>query len=568
MRRISWYIAFAILLAVGVTAALPSDSATVASAAAENPDTNSAITAADRLYRSGKFAEAENSFQALVQMNPKLVPAQVGLIWAMLKQQKIDESLDVVNAALAAQPTSAALLAAKGDVLFRRGEMSDAERAYRAALDLDGKQVRAHLGLARLYSSYSLFRHAYDELQVAHDIAPNDRDVQRAWWAMLPRRQRLANIEAYLAANVYDEQEATRMKEYVEFLRATVDQPVHACRLVGKIESTDTKLEPMFADANHIRSVGLSANVNGHRVHLLLDTGAGGIVMGRKAAEKIGLNRISSMHYGGIGDKGWQTGYTAVADRIQIGELEFQDCVVSVTDKRSIANEDGLIGADVLRAYLIDIDIPAMRLRLSPLPKHPEDIIAPTSLNTSDEGPGVAEAQQSSAAGQGGKAQNSVSPAPNRSLRLPRDRYVAPEMANWTKVFRSGHMILVPTMVNGSEPMLFGLDTGAPRNLLSVRAGRQVSKLRTGDPRPVQGLSGRVEKVYSSDSASLRFGHLQHDNTDIVTIDLSPMSGHLGTEISGYLGFALMRLLRVKLDYRDGLVDFEYDPKRVPTTMR
>jgi hypothetical protein len=26
----------------------------------------------------------------------------------------------------------------------------------------------------------------------------------------------------------------------------------------------------------------------------------------------------------------------------------------------------------------------------------------------------------------------------------------------------------------------------------------------------------------------------------------------------------MLRLLELKLDYRDGLVDFEYDPKRVP----
>ena len=29
------------------------------------------------------------------------------------------------------------------------------------------------------------------------------------------------------------------------------------------------------------------------------------------------------------------------------------------------------------------------------------------------------------------------------------------------------------------------------------------------------------------------------------------------------LGFEMLRVLEVKLDYRDGLVDFEFDPKRV-----
>ena len=33
-----------------------------------------------------------------------------------------------------------------------------------------------------------------------------------------------------------------------------------------------------------------------------------------------------------------------------------------------------------------------------------------------------------------------------------------------------------------------------------------------------------------------------------------------GTEVSGILGFAMLRMLQVKIDYRDGLVDFDYKP--------
>ena len=100
------------------------------------------------------------------------------------------------------------------------------------------------------------------------------------------------------------------------------------------MEQTETKLETMYAeDAHRMRGIGLSARLNDRNVHLLLDTGAGGIMVGRKVAEKAGLTPISAVHYGGIGDKGLQSGYTAVADHIQIGELEFQDCVVVVSDK-------------------------------------------------------------------------------------------------------------------------------------------------------------------------------------------------------------------------------------------
>ncbi|HEX9112257.1 MAG TPA: aspartyl protease family protein [Terriglobales bacterium] len=527
------------------------------------PATIPGLVAADQLYRAGKFAEAEGRYQALLKTDSKLVTAQVGLARAMLRQQKVDEALDAVNTALAAQPNSAALLAAKGDVQFRRAEMSDSEVSYLTARKLDPKEVRAYLGLARLYRCYSLYRKAYDLLQSAHEIAPDDIEVQRVWLSTLPRKERLAAMEAYLGGPHPDDEEETRwMTESLEFLKATVDKPIHACKLVSKVEQTETKLETMYADAHRMRGIGLSVRLNDRNVHLLLDTGAGGIVVSRKLAERAGLTRISAVHYGGIGDKGLQSGYTAAADHIRIGELEFQDCVVAVSDKRSVADEDGLIGADVFGGYLIDIDLPGMRLKLSPLPKRPEDTVAPTSLNSEGEEQANAEQKEDSVTGQTAKEQNASAPGPKTAHRLPRDRYIAPEMVNWTKVFRFGHNVFLPTSVNDSKPMLFALDTGAFSNILSVRAGRQVSKVSSEDRIRIRGLNGEVSKVYSA-KATLRFGHLQQPDQDIITFDLSALSRHTGTEVSGLLGFAMLRLLEVKLDYRDGLVDFKYDPKRV-----
>jgi tetratricopeptide (TPR) repeat protein len=533
-----------------------------------DPSTPPELAAANQLFRSGKFAEAETSYRALLMKDSKLLGAQVGLVRAMLREQKIDEAMDAVNTALSGQPNSAALLAVKGDVHFRRAEMSDAETAYLTAKKLDPKESNAYLGLAKLYRCYSLYRKAYDLLHTAHQIAPDDIEVQRAWMSMLPRKERLAAMESYLGGpHPDDEEETKRMTEYLEFLKATADKPIHACKLVSKVEKTETKLETVYAsDGRQMRGIGLSTKINDHNAHLLLDTGAGGIVVKRKLAEKAGVIPISSVHYGGIGDKGLQTGYTGLADHIRIGELEFQDCVVTVTDK-TLPDADGLIGADVFGGYLVDIDLPGMRLKLSPLPKRPEDAVAPTSLNSEGEEQATAEQKEDSVAAGVSKEQKPSAPVTNSEHRLPRDRYVAPEMVAWTKVFRFGHNMLVPTAVNDSKAMLFGLDTGAFSNILSVRAGRQVSKVSSEDRVRVQGLSGEVNKVYSA-KVTLRFGHLQLPSLDTITIDFSTLSRHMGTEVSGFLGFAMLRMLEVKLDYRDGLVDFEYDPKRIPAFAR
>src|SRR5438270_459551 len=125
---------------------------------------------------------------------------------------------------------------------------------------------------------------------------------------------------------------------------------------------------------------------------------------------------VAETKFGGMGDKGRQSGYVAVADKITIGELEFHDCVVEVSDKKNIIDRDGLIGADVFGSYLIDIDIPGERLLLSPLPKRPEDVEQEKSLNS--------EGDEESSAKEAGEGEQKPAAAV-RKIVLPKDRYVA-----------------------------------------------------------------------------------------------------------------------------------------------
>jgi hypothetical protein len=47
----------------------------------------------------------------------------------------------------------------------------------------------------------------------------------------------------------------------------------------------------------------------------------------------------------------------------------------------------------------------------------------------------------------------------------------------------------------------------------------------------------------------------------MVAIDMTGTSRAAGTEISGTLGMMMLRLLKVRLDYRDALADFQYAQK-------
>jgi tetratricopeptide (TPR) repeat protein len=536
---------------------------------AQTAGTDAPLAVAEQLYRSGNFAQAAEKYQEILKQDPQKVSAQEGLIRSWLRQQKVDDAYAEAKRDLELQPKSAPLLAALGDVQFRRAEMWEAEASYRQALTIDPKQVQAHLGMAQLAEAYSFYRRAYDHLQIAHQLAPDDPEVQSSWFGQLSRKERLAAIEAYLAGpHPDDEEETTHLRQELEFLKATADKPPHACRLVNRAESTEIKLNPMLRGQKHrLSAYGFSVNVNGHSERLVLDTGAPGILINRRAAEKAGLKPIAKISISGFGDDKPATGELSVADQIRVGELEFHDCVVAVTDRKVSDEEDGLIGADVFRSYLVNIDFPGQKLKLGPLPKRPEETTtAPASLDSRGEAQEISSAD--AAEGQPPAAETKSdrgeqSPPPEKRPQLPQDRYIAPEMKQWTPVFRFGHSLLVPTRIDNSQPLLFLIDTGSESIMLSTKAARQVVGKTYIDPDlQIAGLSGTVKNVYRSQTATLHFGHLAQTNEYMVTVDLSNEARKMGTELSGVLGLDLLRVLQVKIDYRDGLVDFVYQAKR------
>jgi len=280
-------------------------------------------------------------------------------------------------------------------------------------------------------------------------------------------------------------------------------------------------------------------------------------VINRSLAEKAGVTRLSETEIGGIGDKGNKGGYMGLASSFKVGDLEFQDCAVQVLDQRSVTGEEGLIGADVFSAFLVDIDFPNEKLRLEELPKRPEETATKIALQTENDDSGSA-AQ--------GSAENTAQPTPAKSTAPPytgpQDRYIAPEMKSYTVAYRFGHSLLVPTLIGDAPVKLFLLDTGSTTNLISTNAAEEVTRVHV-DPRTrLSGISGSVKNVYRADKAVIQFGHLRQQNQELIAFDLTNMSNHLGTEASGVLGFTTLRLLDIKIDYRDGLVDFSYDPKR------
>lgn len=550
----------------------------VTSASFLNAATTCAVRSSHELNEGEKallaadYAKAERWFRGAISGQPGDDQLTVGLVHSLLRQQKVKEADDAIEGALKASPESAVLISVRGEVELREGFPWLAAGSAKEVLRRDPCLARNDLLLARLDSLSSLHASSLKAITMAHQLDPTDPEIRRQWLFTLPLKERLAEAEAYGAsANGSDADEAREWKEYVDRLRKEAGEPHRRCRLVSAVESTQIPLTHVFVGFDPNR-IGLPVKLNNKSSLLQVDTGASGILISRRVAERAGLKALSATDVGGVGDTGDKAAYTALVDNIRIGDLEFRDCEVTVEDSRYVAHDlDGLIGMDVLSHFLVTLDFPARKLLLGPLPKRPDEPAGAPSLKTDEADPEDVESSAQSATGEVAKAdvnatgatQAATIPAARPVRRGPFDRYIAPEMKDYVPVYRIGHNLLIPTGLNGGHPKLFILDTGAWATSISPAAAREVTNVQRDYTQRVTGLSGEIASVYKANQVTFSFAYLSQKVEGVPSFDTSRLSKDLGVEVSGFLGASTLNLLTVQIDYRDGLVRCVYDEKRL-----
>jgi tetratricopeptide (TPR) repeat protein len=501
------------------------------------PPLSAPLAAAQELYRTGKFEEALAAYKPIAEAGgADGAVAYAGIARIYLRQRNPAAALDAANKAVALTPGKAPATVALGEVDFRLGKFGDAQQLWLTSIRACEPDARANLGMARLARATSNSLRAKQELDRAHQMDPHDPDIQRLWMSSLSRQDRIKQIRDRLAEQTDDDDDERKgLEQALAVLEDESENPLRSCKLVQHVTSTSTKFAPFMIDANRLRGYGLEVKFNGANARLLLDTGASGILIDRKVAEKAGIKPVIRTEVKGLGDKGPMNAFVGFADSIKVGELEFKGCYVEVADKRSVADSEGLIGADVFSSYLIELNFPDAKFKLTQLPPVPSEANAEVSLESHPS-----------------------------STHYLHDRYTAPEMKDYTRVFKFSNHLLIPTRVNDSpEAKLFMIDSGAWDNLISRQAAKETTGVGSDSNTVVKGLSGSVGQVYRANSVNLTFSHFRQKRDDMIAFDMTNMSDAMGTEISGILGFNMLRLLDIKIDYRDGLVDFQYDPNRI-----
>jgi predicted aspartyl protease len=416
----------------------------------------------------------------------------------------------IAQKALADAPDSGAAHEFAGEVLFRRGQFAQADAEFKNAVGLEPRFAPAWWGLGRVAECAAMNKTAAEDFHRAYELNPKDPRILAAWIPRLHGRELDAALDTY-AALVGDSTESKQLRQRMDLARALDGREVTV--LASPYRSVEIPLRG-FESGTHTRTYGLEVLVNGSPVKLVLDTGAAGIVMSRGAAQRAGLKRLTDATVAGIGDNGKGTdGYRALAEHFRIGDVEYRNALISVAQQDMEGIEDGLIGSNVFAEFLIKLDFAGGSLRLDPLPDyHPGE-------------------------------------------EFP-DRVEIPEMRDAARVFRFGHMLLMPVRVASREG-LFVLDTGAARTMMSYDLAAEVSKLNHDDKMTIRGLSGKVGDVYQTGNLMLEFAGFAQKSLAVTAIDTWELSHRLGTEISGFLGLPVLDLFTLTIDYRDGLVKFE-----------
>ncbi len=504
------------------------------------------IAMSKRDYARAESLYADESQAAIKSGNqpgPDADRLHAALIRAQLRESKIAEAEKDAVSWAAAQPNNSWALVALAEVQWREGKPNEALQTATSIRTIDFCNPQAHADLANIYRMAGLYASANQELTLARKLDPIDDQIERDWLRLQPRADQLSELTRYLDhATFLPEDERRSLERRKERLS---EPPASGCRLVTPLSSASIPFRTIQDGPRSHTYWGLDVSFDGKHRSLEIDTGASGLILTHDAARALHLTPNFQFKAAGIGDGGDVESFVTKVASIKIGSLEFQDCDVQVLGKtpEGMSAQDGLIGGDVFSHFLFTLDFPGRTLKLEPLPPRPGD----------------------TPAGSATALETGVSAAPD----LPKDAYRDPSMKDWDRVWRSGHQLIVPVQLNSAKgpSKLFILDTGSQMDLISPDAAREVGKVSKGSWVNIVGISGEVKKTWTTGPMTLYFSHLGAPNGGLLSIDTSRIGKETGVEISGFLGAPTLHQLTMSIDYRDNLVHFTYDPKRIRRCM-
>ena len=471
---------------------------------------------AERELFAARYGHAAELYSRLLHEDSGFAGGYYGLVRAHIGGYRAPDAYAAAEEALRRVPETAEGQSAAAMAAWRRGDVLDAELFFKKAYKLNPNFAGAFYGLASVYSSVSKYKSARALLATAHRLAPDDPEITTAWANTLQGAAHIAALEQVLAVVDPETREARILRAHVAADKSLGDRRLR--RLTSPYQSYAIKLERIMDGPTRWVGAGLHVKFNQQTYKLMLDTGASGISISPKAAEKAGLQILSdeSSEARGIGDDKAQASFRYLANEISIGDVTFAEVPISVFRSAKTSNFDGLIGADVFSRFIVGIDFGRMELTLG------------THTPDGDGEPNV---------------------PVDASDILPNGFF---------RAMRFGNHLTIPTSINGQAGRLFLIDSGSSINVIDTSVAETSTKLYRDGTTVLTGIQGRVKKVDRASRVTLVFAGFKQENPDLLATSLEKLGDSMGVGIAGVLGMPVLSHLKFTIDYRDGAVRFEF----------
>ena len=113
-------------------------------------------------------------------------------------------------------------------------------------------------------------------------------------------------------------------------------------------------------------------------------------------------------------------------------------------------------------------------------------------------------------------------------------------------------LLIVQGLINGKGPFNFAVDTGASMTVIAPRSAITAGVLRTTRAKAISATGRSV--VTLGTIASLKIGAVEVTQLDTTIMSLTPLNRALHLRLGGIVGYNFLRLFRVIIDYRIGLL--------------
>lgn len=526
------------------------------------------LETATRAMRQGEFEAAEKIYRALVERDPKNVPARLGLSYALLKQRNLRDAYEQASQVLTLQPGSARAHALLGSALLASGDFKNSVEQFRLALTLKDDEALAIAGLSMINFYENRAAIALAGLRRAVYLDPKEPDYIFSFAQAAARSERYRE-----AADAYEEflriaprtdaDRRARIRGLISFLRYLGAQR-HLYLTAGASRAT------FPFELSNSRPI-VSVRINGAKTPLrfVVDTGSGMCVLSTEAAGRLGIKPIAE---GGMARAVGGGGRFAIVygflSSLQMDDVRVENVPVYI---RNFHNKqepiDGYIGLSVLSKYVASVDYGTHQMTLVRNPERPAsprayaDTAVPLNSNV---------------------AADNMEPPPNVSTLIakptPQPRPVLkpapPNAAPGSNQNRSYEFPIRATssgfwssavVLDGIEqPLNFIVDTGASISVVSAQLAKTeaMSRFEQKARLRVFGAAGVSEDVATLLLPSITLGDYTHSNLSAVVLDMSAINETSGFEQTGIIGGNILRRFRVTFDFQRGLV--RLDPLATP----